>query len=1279
MILRGPSARSEHQRFAVFPCALRALVDRVVGMPRETSDISHHPRIAIFFARLERRTVLKTTPRLLIAAIAVGLGLPASAVWAAPNLSGARAMLAVATAGQAEGQMTADDLLQRAQAALDSGNLESADLFIAQAEAMNPKYGLFHRGPTPDKLRKALDEKRGGGKPRASLNPFANRDRNAEGQADPFAKRNMEPTATENRYATEAATQPAADNRYAEARAVDNPYVSNEDRSGAAAPLPQAAQQAMQMTSQARAALQAGDLDSAERIAREASRLGVANSAYPPGADQPSLVMLDVAQARRQAEGVRTAQAVAGRDSQPVERGVYRSDRDRTQNRYVQSETETQDVPRELPRDAGPARGAPTPAGGPTEGQRAFDAGVAALQAGDRSGALSAFRRAYDLQDQLDPSTTQRLQDHLQMLTIRNAGPAQPPAAGLESVESQQQQAQKQLFAEAARRQADARRMLETDPRGSLELLRQTHRMVAESDLDAAMKNRMLTGIDRSIVDTEKYLKDHQFELDLNAKNKEIKDQVDRRRQHRLEVDDELAKKVEEFNRLMDERRFAEAELLAKRSQELDPDNVAVIVMVEKAKFVRALMENKSIRDAKERGFVEEMQSIDIASTPQTEPFSFGNLEKWEDITNRRRRFGRDGQRRMSERDKAIEQKLSTPVMARFKDQPLVDVIQELARAAAINVYLDPRGLDELGIAPDYPVTLNLSTEVTLKSALNLILEPLELGYVIKDEVLKVTSDARRGGEVYLETYHVADLVIPIPNFVPTSRLGLAGELHNAHMRQGYGGYGSAPFASAPPAMSLAGAESVPSGAVIDPALLAQINASGGFGGGRGGPMTVGGPGGMGGGATADFESIIELVTSTVAPTTWDAVGGSGNIKEFQNNLTLVISQTQEVHEQIVDLLEQLRRLQDLQVTIEVRFITLTDDFFERIGIDFDFDLDDNVGVDAFNRRVDRQTVDIDGDGIADIPNNSGQPGNGDSGNGISIGLQGAPAATDLNGDGINDVPGSSLLPVPLYTTDLDFQFRQGSFGSTAPMIGGFNPATAATFGFAILSDIEAYFFLQAAQGDVRTNVLQAPKVTLFNGQQAYVSDTAQVPFVTSVIPVVGDFAAAHQPVIVVLSEGTALTIQAVVSNDRRFVRLTVVPFFSKIGDVDTFTFNGSTTTIRGSSSTVDGDDDSESEEENETVIQSGTTVQLPTFEFVTVSTTVSVPDGGTVLLGGVKRLSEERREEGVPMLSKLPYISRLFKNVGIGRTTQSLMMMVTPRIIIQEEEEQRLGITANE
>ena len=80
-----------------------------------------------------------------------------------------------------------------------------------------------------------------------------------------------------------------------------------------------------------------------------------------------------------------------------------------------------------------------------------------------------------------------------------------------------------------------------------------------------------------------------------------------------------------------------------------------------------------------------------------------------------------------------------------------------------------------------------------------------------------------------------------------------------------------------------------------------------------------------------------------MSPATWDHNGGKGNIAASPTNLSLVVSQTQEVHEQIVDLLEQLRRMQDLQVTIEVRFITLSDSFFERIGVDFDFNIAKNI------------------------------------------------------------------------------------------------------------------------------------------------------------------------------------------------------------------------------------------------------------------------------------------------------------------------------------------------
>jgi serpin B len=61
-----------------------------------------------------------------------------------------------------------------------------------------------------------------------------------------------------------------------------------------------------------------------------------------------------------------------------------------------------------------------------------------------------------------------------------------------------------------------------------------------------------------------------------------------------------------------------------------------------------------------------------------------------------------------------------------------------------------------------------------------------------------------------------------------------------------------------------------------------------------------------------DMESLIELIMANAAPTTWDAVGGAGNIKEYQttNIYVLVISQTQSIHEQIERLLADLRAAQ---------------------------------------------------------------------------------------------------------------------------------------------------------------------------------------------------------------------------------------------------------------------------------------------------------------------------------------------------------------------------------
>ncbi|MFA9271089.1 MAG: hypothetical protein ACEQSX_10090, partial [Baekduiaceae bacterium] len=61
----------------------------------------------------------------------------------------------------------------------------------------------------------------------------------------------------------------------------------------------------------------------------------------------------------------------------------------------------------------------------------------------------------------------------------------------------------------------------------------------------------------------------------------------------------------------------------------------------------------------------------------------------------------------------------------------------------------------------------------------------------------------------------------------------------------------------------------------------------------------------------------------TIEPGTWDVDGGTGTIGTEENTLSLVIRQTSSAHEQIADLLKQLRKLQDLQVTVEVRFISV--------------------------------------------------------------------------------------------------------------------------------------------------------------------------------------------------------------------------------------------------------------------------------------------------------------------------------------------------------------------
>ncbi len=57
-----------------------------------------------------------------------------------------------------------------------------------------------------------------------------------------------------------------------------------------------------------------------------------------------------------------------------------------------------------------------------------------------------------------------------------------------------------------------------------------------------------------------------------------------------------------------------------------------------------------------------------------------------------------------------------------------------------------------------------------------------------------------------------------------------------------------------------------------------------------------------------DFDSLIQLIQASIQPTTWKANGGQGDINPFSFLDLLVVSDTQEVHEQLEDLFANCAR-----------------------------------------------------------------------------------------------------------------------------------------------------------------------------------------------------------------------------------------------------------------------------------------------------------------------------------------------------------------------------------
>ena len=141
------------------------------------------------------------------------------------------------------------------------------------------------------------------------------------------------------------------------------------------------------------------------------------------------------------------------------------------------------------------------------------------------------------------------------------------------------------------------------------------------------------------------------------------------------------------------------------------------------------------------------------------------------------------------------------------------------------------------------------------------------------------------------------------------------------------------------------------------------------------------------------------------------------------------------------------------------------------------------------------------------------------------------------------------------------------------------------------------------------------------------------------------------------IGDGVSLSLSGVISADRRYVTLDVDTAIAE-ASIDAFVTvqaaAGGGGLAGGAGSIAEGQ------------------IGLPVVTITQVQTTVTVPDQGTALLGGQRIVEEFETESGVPVLSKLPILNRFFSNRLEAKNEQTLLILIKPTVLIQNEEEER-------
>ena len=193
---------------------------------------------------------------------------------------------------------------------------------------------------------------------------------------------------------------------------------------------------------------------------------------------------------------------------------------------------------------------------------------------------------------------------------------------------------------------------------------------------------------------------------------------------------------------------------------------------------------------------------------------------------------------------------------------------------------------------------------------------------------------------------------------------------------------------------------------------------------------------------------------------------------------------------------------------------------------------------------------------------------------------------------------------------------------------------------------IEAILVGVAKQQEIRR--LNSPRVTAFNGQIAHTIVVNQAAYIqdlevnqTGVIPVIN-------PVIDVLNSGSILEVRPTIGYDRKYVVLEIQPTLAEqlASDIAVLNLSGNFTVVP---------------------------VTLPVLSVTKIKTTVTVPDGGTVLVGGLKREIASKAAIGIPGFLDIPILNLIAGRKGQSNLRSNLFVLINAKITVVHEEEERL------